>query len=174
MNATAQVNDWENPEITQINTEKVHATYVPFRQLSWSNNALEQSPQVKMLNGIWKFRYFRNPGLIPSGIHREHDVSGWDNIEVPSNWQLQNDGRYDPPVFTNIKYPFEPNPPFVPSWHFCSTPTPSAPSSSASMRIPWAMAWVTSAFVFLGNRKSIFSAEWDSINIPYLNAVLLF
>ena len=114
MIATAQENDWENPEITQINTEKVHATYVPFRQLSWSDNALEQSPQVKMLNGIWKFRYFRNPGLIPSGIHREHDVSGWDNIEVPSNWQLQNDGKYDPPVFTNIKYPFEPNPPFVP------------------------------------------------------------
>ena len=114
LTATAQGNDWENPEITQINTEKAHATYIPFSQLQWSDNTLAQSPQVKLLNGTWQFRYFRNPGLIPSGIHRENDPASWDDIEVPSNWQLQNDGRYDPPVFTNIKYPFEPNPPFVP------------------------------------------------------------
>ncbi|HBL32959.1 MAG TPA: beta-galactosidase, partial [Porphyromonadaceae bacterium] len=37
---------------------------------------------------------------------------GWNDIRVPGNWQLQGD--YDPPVFTNIKYPFEPDPPFVP------------------------------------------------------------
>ena len=114
LTATAQGNDWENPEITQINTEKAHATYIPFSQLQWNDNTLAQSPQVKLLNGTWQFRYFRNPGLIPSDIHRESDPAGWDDIEIPSNWQLQNDGRYDPPVFTNIKYPFEPNPPFVP------------------------------------------------------------
>jgi len=33
LTATAQGNDWENPEITQINTEKAHATYIPFSQL---------------------------------------------------------------------------------------------------------------------------------------------
>lgn len=112
--ATAQGNDWENTEITQINAEKSHATYVPFRQLHWNDNTLAQSPQVKMLNGTWKFRYFKNPGLIPSDIYLEKEISGWDDISVPGNWQLQNDGKYDPPVFTNIKYPFEPNPPFVP------------------------------------------------------------
>ena len=114
LTATAQGNDWENPEITHINTEKAHATYVPFGQLQWNDNTLAQSPQVQLLNGTWQFRFFRYPGLIPSGIYRESDVAGWDDIEVPSNWQLQNNGRYDPPVFTNIKYPFEPNPPFVP------------------------------------------------------------
>lgn len=111
--ATAQVNDWENLSVTQINTEKAHATYVPFDQLKWEDNGLQQSPLVQFLNGTWKFRYYRNPSLVPADFYRSNNASGWDNIQVPGNWQLQSD-KYDPPVFTNIKYPFEPNPPFVP------------------------------------------------------------
>ena len=110
----AQVNDWENHEITQINAEEAHASYVPFQQAAWQNNSLEESPLVRVLNGTWKFRYFENPGQVPRNIHRVADNGQWDNIEVPSNWQLQGDGKYDPPVFTNSVYPFEPNPPFVP------------------------------------------------------------
>ncbi len=112
--AIAQINDWENLSVTQINAEKARATYVPFETLSWNGNTLEQSLLVKMLNGTWKFKYYENPSLIPSDIHTTNNSSGWDDIAVPSNWQLQGDGKYDPPVFTNIKYPFEPNPPFVP------------------------------------------------------------
>ncbi len=110
----AQTNHWENPSLTQINAEKAHATYIPFETLSWQDNTLEKSPLVKFLNGTWQFKYFRNPGLVPSDIHNEQHRAGWDNIQVPANWQLQGNGKYDPPVFTNIKYPFEPNPPFVP------------------------------------------------------------
>ncbi len=110
----AQVNDWENLEITTLNAEKAHASYVPFNNLSWDKNNLEDSPLVKMLNGTWKFRYFENPGSIPSNIYREKATTGWDDIRVPGNWQLQDAGKYDPPVFTNIVYPFELNPPFVP------------------------------------------------------------
>lgn len=110
----AQVNDWENLEITALNAEKAHASYVPFNNLSWDGNNLENSPLVKMLNGTWKFRYFENPASIPSNIHRDKTTTGWDDIRVPGNWQLQGAGKYDPPVFTNIIYPFEPNPPFVP------------------------------------------------------------
>lgn len=110
----AQVNDWENPEITAINAEKAHASYVPFSNLNWEKNGLESSPLVKILNGTWKFRYFENPAAIPADIHRENNTSNWDEITVPGNWQLQGNGQYDPPVFTNIVYPFESNPPFVP------------------------------------------------------------
>mgnify|MGYP001023956609 FL=1 len=112
---SAQVNDWENLAVTQINAEKAHATYVPFETLSWNNNTLEKSSLVQFLNGTWKFAYFKNSSLIPSDIHStKKNNSKWDDIQVPSNWQLQGDGKYDPPVFTNIKYPFEPNPPYVP------------------------------------------------------------
>lgn len=110
---SAQQNDWENPSVTHINAEKAHATYVPFEALSW-NNGLNKSPLVKFLNGTWKFKYYKNPSLSPSDIHLAGNISDWDDITVPGNWQLQGNGKYDPPVFTNIKYPFEPNPPFVP------------------------------------------------------------
>lgn len=108
----AQINDRENPGVTQINTEKAHATYVPFDQLKWENNELQHSPLVQLLNGTWKFSHYNNPSLVPSNFYRTTNIRDWDDIQVPGNWQLQSD-KYDPPVFTNIKYPFEPNPPFV-------------------------------------------------------------
>ena len=110
----AQVNDWENYEITEINAEKAHASYVPFQQAEWEKNSLEESPLVRILNGTWKFQYFESPARVPNDIHTVTNTAEWDDIEVPSNWQLQGDGQYDPPVFTNSVYPFEPNPPFVP------------------------------------------------------------
>src|SRR5690554_7741977 len=107
-------NIWEDTNITQVNAEKAHASYIPFDKPAWEKNRLEESKQVKILNGIWKFRYFENPGLVPKDISKESINTNWDNMEVPSDWQLQNDGKYDPPIFTNTKYPFEPNPPYVP------------------------------------------------------------
>lgn len=113
-NINAQ-NIWEDTNTTQVNAENAHSSYIPFDKPAWENNRLEESEQVKILNGTWKFRYFENPGLVPSDIFKESINNNWDDIIVPSNWQLQNDGKYDPPVFSNIIYPFESNPPFVPS-----------------------------------------------------------
>lgn len=107
----AQTNDWENPEVNSINTEKPRATYVPFEKLQWNNDS--KSSLVKSLNGTWKFKYYKHPDLVPADFYKTNNTAGWDNINVPSNWQLESD-KYDPPVFTNIKYPFEANPPFVP------------------------------------------------------------
>lgn len=75
----AQVYDWQNPEITFINAEKAHASYVPFNILNWNESQLENSPLVKSLNGTWKFRYFKNPGTIPSDIHNERATAVWYN-----------------------------------------------------------------------------------------------
>ncbi|MDD4776663.1 MAG: glycoside hydrolase family 2 TIM barrel-domain containing protein [Fermentimonas sp.] len=109
-----KVNIWEDTGITQINAEKAHASYTPFTEPAWENNSLSESPNVKILNGTWKFRYFQNPDAVQADIAKEMADRNWDDITVPSNWQLQGDGKYDPPYFTNTKYPFEPNPPFVP------------------------------------------------------------
>ena len=85
----------------------------PAQVNDWENNELQHSPLVKLLNGTWKFSHYNNPSPVPSNFYRTTNIRDWDDIQVPGNWQLQSD-KYDPPGFTNIKYPFEPNPPFVP------------------------------------------------------------
>lgn len=105
-------NPWEDPQINSINTESARASFTSYRNLSLAQSGTE-SDLVKRLNGTWEFKYVKNPDLVPTNFFESKDkLKGWDKISVPGNWQLQGD--YDPPVFTNIKYPFEPNPPFVP------------------------------------------------------------
>lgn len=106
-------NDWENQSVNQINTEKSHSSYIPFEKINWESNDLSQSPQVKLLNGNWSFAYFTHPNQVPNNFYKGNIIKNWDIIKVPSNWQLQGN-KYDPPIFTNIKYPFEMNPPLVP------------------------------------------------------------
>ncbi|MEM9985654.1 MAG: glycoside hydrolase family 2 TIM barrel-domain containing protein, partial [Bacteroidota bacterium] len=40
-----------------------------------------------------------------------YDVSGWEEIPVPSNWEIEGFGI---PIYTNREYPFPPNPPLIP------------------------------------------------------------
>lgn len=103
---------WEDVAVSHVNVTKPHASFVPYRSLAAAESG-EDSPLVRSLNGEWRFKYVETPSLVPSGFYApDFPLSDWDTIRVPGNWQLQGD--YDPPFFTNIKYPFEPNPPFVP------------------------------------------------------------
>ncbi|MEM9896729.1 MAG: glycoside hydrolase family 2 TIM barrel-domain containing protein, partial [Bacteroidota bacterium] len=66
----------------------------------------------RSLNGIWKFNWVESPKERPIHFYgKEFDASGWDDIEVPSNWQMKG---YGYPIYTNIKYPFPKNAPFIP------------------------------------------------------------
>lgn len=111
---TAQTPDWENPAVFRVNNEPAHATLTPYAD---KESALKfdrkTSPFFKSLNGSWKFRYAKNLNEVPANFYSDsYNDNNWDNIEVPGNWQLQ--GKYDPPVFTNIKHPFKADPPRVP------------------------------------------------------------
>lgn len=110
----AQQPDWENPAVFRVNNEPAHATLQSFTNeasaLSFDKTV---SSRFKSLNGIWKFKWVKNLGEIPEGFYAPAFADdSWDNIEVPGNWQLQ--GKYDPPVFTNIVHPFKADPPRVP------------------------------------------------------------
>jgi beta-galactosidase/beta-glucuronidase len=71
------------------------------------------SPFFRLLNGTWKFHLAGSPAEVPPGFHgSSFDSSGWRDIAVPGNWQLQ--GFPDNPIYINVHYPFEPDPPFVP------------------------------------------------------------
>ncbi len=105
--------DWENTEIFAVNKEPSHASFIPFERESdslWRNKF--DSEFVKSLNGIWKFHFVKKPADRPQNFYRPgYNVSGWDDIEVPANWELKGFGT---PIYTDVAYPFPANPPFIP------------------------------------------------------------
>lgn len=98
--------DWENPAVLGINKLPYHATLgLPSRQ--------KDNPEITWLDGTWKFRWSKDPDHRPVDFYREdYDVSGWDDIVVPADWQMQGFGT---PVYTNIPFPFKPDLPRVTS-----------------------------------------------------------
>ena len=110
----SSLRDWENPLITGRNKRPGHVSLgaYPNAELALTCDR-KKSPNVKLLNGSWKFHLASCPEEVPASFYTEDfDVSSWANISVPGNWQLQ--GFNDIPIYTNAAYPFPPNPPFVP------------------------------------------------------------
>ena len=107
-------NDWENQELTNINRSPARTICVPFDN---KEDALTLdrtlSPYFKLLNGAWMFNYFATPEAVPDDFHEEDfDCCEWDQIVVPSNWQMKG---YGAPHYTNVVYPIPTDAPFVPN-----------------------------------------------------------
>ncbi len=104
--------DWENQQVTGINKEPVHATSIPYGAMSEAVNCdIHQSIYYKSLNGKWQFNWSPTPAKSPKDFYKnKYDATGWDCIPVPSNWQMHG---YGTPIYTNIEYPFEKNPPKI-------------------------------------------------------------
>lgn len=97
--------DWENPSMFNQNKEAPHATLMPFASveaaLTKKRNA---SVYYKSLNGTWKFNWVRKPADRPQDFYKtDYDVSQWDDIAVPANWELQG---YGVPIYVNHQYEF--------------------------------------------------------------------
>jgi beta-galactosidase len=104
--------DWENPGMIAQNKEPAHNTSIPYGD---KEKAIEgdrsQSAFFHSLNGKWRFHWVKKPADRPKTFYKpEYDVSGWDEIQVPSNWQLAG---YGMPYYLNSGYVFDKNPPFV-------------------------------------------------------------
>ncbi len=64
------------------------------------------------LNGDWKFQLSPSLPAAPLDVGSESfDDTGWSTIPVPSSWPMQGHGK---PAYTNVKFPFPVDPPFVP------------------------------------------------------------
>lgn len=75
-----------------------------------------QTSRAQLLNGDWKFHLAPNVLAAPqSWEHAGFDDRRWDEMAVPSMWQLHPSGRLGRPHYTNIVYPFPVDPPFVPN-----------------------------------------------------------
>ena len=107
-------NDWENQKILGRNKENPHATIKSFPNIELALKGERfESPFYKSLNGLWKFHWVPKPADRPKDFFKtNYDVSDWDDIVVPSNWQLEG---YGVPIYVNIPYAFgKPNPPYIP------------------------------------------------------------
>lgn len=98
------VHDWENPEVIGCNKEAYHCSLtLPSQKY--------QCGEIVNLDGFWKFSWSPNPKERVEDFYKEDfDVSQWDSILVPCDWQMQG---YDLPIFTNITYPFKMEQPYV-------------------------------------------------------------
>jgi beta-galactosidase len=105
--------DWEDPEMFNQNREAPHATMISFPdEISALEADKQNSPNYLSLYGTWKFHYVDSPDKRPFWFFKDdYDVRDWDDIEVPSNWQMKG---YDVPIYVNIGYGFKINPPYIP------------------------------------------------------------
>jgi beta-galactosidase len=104
-----QRRDWETPLSTQINQVRAHSPLNGFKNST--DARLRQNAQRQLLNGDWAFKLFDSPEDVDPSFILEPVPSDWQSIPVPSNWQMHG---FDKPIYCNVKYPFEVNPPFVP------------------------------------------------------------
>ncbi|MBN1126987.1 MAG: discoidin domain-containing protein [Sedimentisphaerales bacterium] len=104
--------DWENQEMIGQNKEDAHATLMPYPDAASAvKGTREASPYHQSLNGLWKFHWVKQPSERPVDFYKpDYDVSAWDEIPVPSNWQLHG---YGVPIYVNVKYPFSHRPPII-------------------------------------------------------------
>ena len=114
---------WQDATVTHINRMPMTAHYLPFTTESGALAQLRmddaqrfqlnpQTERRRSLNGVWKFKLVKSPSLALTDFFKtSYDVSGWQNIQVPGSWELQG---CDAPIYTDVTYPFEANPPLVP------------------------------------------------------------
>ncbi len=111
---------WEDETIFEENKERAVATYMPYENEAamladaeyyatpWTEPV---NSRYQSLNGNWKFNLVSEPSQRPlTFFENGFDDSAWDEIPVPSNWEMHG---YDLPIYCNVEYPHSNTPPFI-------------------------------------------------------------
>lgn len=117
--------EWKNISIVEVNREKPRIHAIPYQTTkSALSHNFSNSSYYLLLNGKWKFRYSGSQTERPKGFFNEsYDISSWDEIAVPGNWELQGFGT---PLYMNHPFDFHPNSkPAPPSADFIPENTPT-------------------------------------------------
>ena len=104
---------YENLSVLHENTMPARAYYIPAsKRVDNLVEHREESDRMQLLNGTWKFQYFNSIyDIQDSFFEKNYDTENFDEIQVPSVWQMAG---YDTHQYTNIRYPFPFDPPYVP------------------------------------------------------------
>lgn len=107
----AQKNDWENEQVIGINKLPARATSYSYLSVDDALTANRDLARVQSLNGTWKFHFTADSKDRPTDFYQNEQLyEKWDEIIVPSCWEMQG---YGTPIYTNITYPFPNNPPYI-------------------------------------------------------------
>ena len=111
-------NYFEDPSILHVGTCPNRSYYVPCanRQEAEASCGRSASTRFQSLNGEWDFKYYPSVRDLKTAPWLEGDNVTYDRIEVPSCWQMKG---YDQIQYTNVRYPFPFDPPYVPIENPC-------------------------------------------------------
>lgn len=102
---------WQNQQVYGINKMPGRATSYSYGDIASALSGDRTKSRMKLLNGHWYFHYADQAENSPADFYHENfNYSGWDKIEVPSNWEMKG---YGTPIYTNSTYPFTANPPYI-------------------------------------------------------------
>jgi len=104
---------WNDLDVCQVNKIAPRTNVIPYSDEAGIGNLdYQKSSYYKCLNGSWKFNWVETPALKPGNFYEQgYDVSNWEEIPVPGNWELNG---YGIPVYTNVPNEFPANPPYAP------------------------------------------------------------
>ena len=104
---------YEDLSVLHENTMPARAYYIPAsKRMDNLVEHREESDRMQLLNGTWKFQYFNSIYDVQDPFfEKDYDTENFDEIQVPSVWQMAG---YDTHQYTNIRYPFPFDPPYVP------------------------------------------------------------
>ena len=149
--------DWENPAIFEKGQNAPHAFHVPY---SSSQSAIEDNlaacDNFQLLNGPWKFKWVETIDQIPDGFWEpRYNVKEWDEITVPSDWQMEG---YGYPKFRNVMNTFENDPPNIPDYFNpvgCYKRTITIPKSWENKEIMLRFEGIKSAsYIWVNGKKA--------------------
>ena len=111
---------YEDLSVLHENTMPARAYFIPAsKRMDNLVEHREESDRMQLLNGTWKFQYFNSIYDVQEPFfEKDYDTENFDEIQVPSVWQMAG---YDTHQYTNIRYPFPFDPPYVPQDIPCGT-----------------------------------------------------
>ena len=111
---------YEDLSVLHENTMPARAYFIPAsKRMDNLVEHREESDRMQLLNGTWKFQYFNSIYDVQEPFfEKNYDTENFDEIQVPSVWQMAG---YDTHQYTNIRYPFPFDPPYVPQDIPCGT-----------------------------------------------------
>ena len=109
---------YENLHLLHENTMPNRAYYIPAsRRREDLTEHRERSDRMLLLSGTWKFRYYASIYDLQEPFYAPgFDAGDFEPIRVPGMWQIQG---YDCHQYTNVRYPFPFDPPYVPQENPC-------------------------------------------------------